>query len=115
MTSNMLDASRERLGLHSDAAELLPPPPYAGGRNGLLDRVVMGTTLVASEHKSKETISKGEIRDQVSRILESSMFVQSDRLGRFLRFTVEAKGTSSRPTSFLMAFLRPTASKMMVV
>jgi TolB-like protein len=29
------------------------------------------------------------IRDQLSRILESPLFIQSDRLGRFLRFTVE--------------------------
>lgn len=85
----MLDASREGLGLHSDEAGLLPPPPYAGVRNGLVDRVVMGKTLVASEPKNKNTISEGAIRDEVSRILESSMFVQSERLGRFLRFTVE--------------------------
>jgi hypothetical protein len=29
------------------------------------------------------------IRDQLSRTLESSLFIQSDKLGRFLRFTVE--------------------------
>jgi|HubBroStandDraft_6_1064221.scaffolds.fasta_scaffold330924_2 hypothetical protein len=29
------------------------------------------------------------IREELSRILESSIFVQSDRLGRFLRYTVE--------------------------
>jgi TolB-like protein/Tfp pilus assembly protein PilF len=42
--------------------------------------------LVANE---RESISEEAIRDELSRILESSMFVQSDRLGRFLRFTVE--------------------------
>ncbi|WP_051979051.1 response regulator [Edaphobacter aggregans] len=36
-----------------------------------------------------DTISEEAIRNELSRILESSMFVQSDRLGRFLRFTVE--------------------------
>src|SRR5579864_5236417 len=85
----MLDASREGLGFHSDEAGLLPPPPYAGVRNGLVDRVVTGKTLVASKAKNKDTISEEAIRDEVSRILESSMFVQSERLGRFLRFTVE--------------------------
>ena len=30
-----------------------------------------------------------EIRSQLSRILQSGLFAQSDRLGRFLRFTVE--------------------------
>ena len=48
----------------------------------------MAKSLVASEPK-KDTLSEEAIRDEVSRILESSMFVQSDRLGRFLRFTVE--------------------------
>jgi hypothetical protein len=65
----MLDANRERLCLHSDEAELLPPPPYAGVRHGLVDRVVTGKTLVASEAKNKDSISEEAIRDEVSRIL----------------------------------------------
>jgi TolB-like protein len=85
----MLAASREGLGFHSDETGLLPPPPYAGVRNGLVDRAVTGKTLVASEAKNKGSISEEAIRDEVSRILESSMFIQSERLGRFLRFTVE--------------------------
>jgi TolB-like protein len=85
----MLDASREGLGFHSDEAGLLPLLPYAGVRNGLVDRVVTGKTLAASEPKNKESIPEEAIRDEVSRILESSMFIQSERLGRFLRFTVE--------------------------
>jgi TolB-like protein len=85
----MLDASREGVGFHSAEAGLLPPPPYAGIRNGLVDRVITGNTLVASEAKTKDSISEEAIRDEVSRILESSMFIQSERLGRFLRFTVE--------------------------
>src|SRR6201993_4517089 len=48
-----------------------------------------GKSLVANESE-KDLISEEAIRDELSRILESSMFVQSDRLGRFLRFTVEA-------------------------
>ena len=85
----MLAASREGQGFHSDEAGLLPPPPYASVRNSLMDRVVVGKTLVASEAKNKDSISEEAIRDEVSRILESSMFIQSERLGRFLRFTVE--------------------------
>ena len=42
-----------------------------------------------SEPKNNDTISEEAIRDELARILESSMFAQSDRLGRFLRFTVE--------------------------
>ena len=34
-------------------------------------------------------ITREAIREELSRILESSIFVQSDRLGRFLRYTVE--------------------------
>src|SRR5579859_6849813 len=51
--------------------------------------VVMGNGLVVSEPQKENAISEEAIRDELSRILESSMFVQSDRLGRFLRFTVE--------------------------
>jgi TolB-like protein len=85
----MLDASREDLGFHSDEAGVLPPPPYAGVRNSLMDRVVVGKTLGASEPTNKYAIPEQEIRDQLSRILESPLFIQSERLGRFLRFTVE--------------------------
>jgi hypothetical protein len=38
---------------------------------------------------SEGEIAQEAIREEVSRILESPIFVQSDRLGRFLRFTVE--------------------------
>jgi hypothetical protein len=38
---------------------------------------------------SEEKISEEAIREELSRILESPMFIQSDRLSRFLRFTVE--------------------------
>ena len=38
---------------------------------------------------SKGEIAQEAIREELSRILESSIFVQSDRLGRFLRYTVE--------------------------
>ena len=62
---------------------------YSGARNGLADPDVIEKGFFASEPESNETISEDAIRDELSRILESSIFVQSDRLGRFLRFTVE--------------------------
>src|SRR6185295_17650464 len=83
--SRMFDASRvgPSFGRNSAEEALTPPSRYTGVRNGLVN-VAMATSLVASEPK-KDTLSEEAIRDEVSRILESSMFVQSDRLGRFLR------------------------------
>ena len=63
----------------------------------------MGSSLVASEPLNKGTISHEAIRDELARILESSIFVQSDRLGRFLRFTVEA--TLARKAEMLKEYL----------
>ncbi len=44
---------------------------------------------VISEPTSEGEIAQGAVREELSRILKSSIFVQSDRLGRFLRYTVE--------------------------
>jgi hypothetical protein len=44
---------------------------------------------IISEPASEGEIAQEAVREQLSRILESSIFVQSDRLGRFLRYTVE--------------------------
>jgi hypothetical protein len=49
----------------------------------------MKESLVVNESMSEENISEEAVREELSRILESSIFVQSDRLGRFLRYTVE--------------------------
>ena len=50
----------------------------------------MGENLIINRPTSEEQgISEQAIREELSRILESSMFTQSDRLSRFLRFTVE--------------------------
>src|ERR1700691_2966330 len=49
----------------------------------------MSLNLVMTEGKSDDKISEQAIREELSRVLQSSMFAQSDRLGRFLRFTVE--------------------------
>jgi hypothetical protein len=49
----------------------------------------MKENLVVSKPKGEDQLSEDSIREELSRILESSFFAQSDRLGRFLRFTVE--------------------------
>jgi TolB-like protein len=66
-----------------------PPVRYSGVRNGLANPDVIEKRPFANESESNETISEDAIRDELSRILESLIFIQSDRLGRFLRFTVE--------------------------
>jgi hypothetical protein len=55
----------------------------------LMNGVVMKESLVIDGAVDEERISEEVIREELSRILESSMFIQSDRLGRFLRFIVE--------------------------
>ena len=86
----MFDASREGrsvIGTEHVEEASTPPLRHSSVRNGLVN-VAMGKSLVASGGK-KDTLSEEAIRDELSRILESSMFVQSVRLSRFLRFTVE--------------------------
>jgi len=64
-----------------------PPTRHTVGR-GLVNRVMKSDFV--SQPRLDETISDPDIHDELSRILESSMFIQSERLGGFLRFTVEA-------------------------
>lgn len=49
----------------------------------------MSEYSVISEPTNEGEIAQEAIREELSRILESSIFVQSDRLGQFLRYTVE--------------------------
>ncbi|WP_157467714.1 hypothetical protein [Edaphobacter aggregans] len=85
----MLDADyRESRDSDGVTAVFRPPVRYSGVRNGLADPDVIEKGFFASEPESNETISEDAIRDELSRILESSIFVQSDRLGRFLQFTI---------------------------
>jgi TolB-like protein len=60
----------------------------SGSRSGLAipNATEKGPIARAVDDK---TISDEAIREELSRILESSMFVQSDRLSRFLQFTVK--------------------------
>src|SRR5579872_4790420 len=80
----MLGAS-EVLGRDSDPGGLRTTfgvPPGRAFRNGVMNGVGV--------RKSKGEISEEAIRAELPRILESSIFAQSRRLSRFLRFTVEA-------------------------
>ena len=89
----MFNTSRGGLGLHAGGVALRaafsPSSRHTGMRPALMNGVTVGRSPVASSTTSKETIPEQEIRDQLSRILESPLFIQSERLGRFLRFTVE--------------------------
>src|ERR1700761_1594530 len=67
----------------------IPRVRYSGLRNDPADPDVIEKSLFASRPERNETISEDAIHDELSRILESSIFVQSDRLSRFLRFTVK--------------------------
>src|SRR5277367_4247081 len=92
-TSTMFDTNRGERRFRSGGialrAAFSPSSWYTGIRPPLKNGVVMGRSSAASYTTSKDAIPEPAIRDQLSRILESSMFIQSDRLGRFLRFTVE--------------------------
>ena len=50
----------------------------------------MRENVVTSESTSAENISEEAIREALSCILESAIFIQSDRLSRFLRFTCDS-------------------------
>jgi TolB-like protein len=56
--------------------------------SGVGKDLVIEKGFFASVPESNETISETAIRDELARILESSIFVQSDRLARFLQFTI---------------------------
>jgi TolB-like protein/tetratricopeptide (TPR) repeat protein len=87
----MFDANAEELQppLGAEQAEqAFPPPSWQSSVLSGWAHVAKANSPVASEPR-KDDISEEAIRDELSRILESPLFVQSDRLGSFLRFTVE--------------------------
>src|ERR1700722_5896648 len=49
----------------------------------------MKQNLAIVEFPSSEEVPEEAIREQLSRIVESTVFAQSERLGRFLRFTIK--------------------------
>ena len=89
----MFHASRGGFRLHAGGVALRAgfsgSSRYTDIRPTLMNGVAMGRSSVANHNRSKHAIPEQAIRDQLSRILESPLFIQSERLGRFLRFTVE--------------------------
>jgi hypothetical protein len=57
----------------------------------------MNSNLASSEYGDEINVDQQAIREQLARVLESPIFARSDRLARFLRFTVDTalagKGT----------------------
>jgi hypothetical protein len=51
---------------------------------------VMNSSLAGTEPRDGEKIDQQAIREELVRVLKSPIFAQSERLARFLRFTVEA-------------------------
>jgi TolB-like protein len=87
--SKMLNIDNRQSG-DSDGVKVVlgPPVRHSGFRNDSVDPDVIEKGQSASQPDSNETFSEETILDELSRILESSMFVQSDRLCRFLQLTV---------------------------
>jgi TolB-like protein len=54
------------------------------------DKLKLSPQAPGEEENHEPDLSERAIREQLSRLLESSVFVNSHRLGRFLRFTVDA-------------------------
>jgi TolB-like protein/tetratricopeptide (TPR) repeat protein len=82
----------------ASAAHQFRPVPIGGAetltqnsraREAFTDAPDRGTSRTVSEPKHEADLSENAIRDELVRIMESSVFVQSERLVRFLRFTVE--------------------------
>lgn len=54
--------------------------------------------MTLSEDERRKEIPASAIREELSRILSSRVFVQSERLGRFLRFTIDSVLTNKSET-----------------
>jgi len=64
--------------------------PRVARNNGFEDLTAIQSAQFASLPNAPNTISVSAIHDELSRILSSSIFIQSERLGRFLQLTVGA-------------------------
>ena len=90
-------------------------PRLSEARNdGFEDMTAIRTGRFARPLKAADSITASEIQDELSRILRSSLFIQSDRLGRFLQFTVNATldGGGERLKEYLIGtevYDRPTS------
>jgi hypothetical protein len=66
---------------------LCDPPLGDGRENAGRDRCCLKSEKVRTVNDGP--LSEEAIREELKRLLESAIFAQSDRLGRFLGFTVE--------------------------
>lgn len=85
-------AMGERVGGHSAAAkvaELGESSTVPQLTNRLDEWGYMGKNRTTRQAKGEDNIPEDAIREELSSVLESPLFAQSDRLARFLRFTVE--------------------------
>jgi len=69
--------------------DVLSLTPHSRGSEAFAERSPRGTSRSVIEPNHRESISKSEIWKELARITESPVFVQSERLVQFLRFTVE--------------------------
>ena len=53
------------------------------------DTIAVEHRVVRADH-DLEAISEQDIRNELAKVLRSTIFINSNRLSRFLRFTVEA-------------------------
>src|SRR5580700_11760365 len=60
-----------------------------GGPSVETDKLKLSVQAPGEEENHEPDLSERAIREQLSRLLESSIFVNSHRLGRFLRFTLD--------------------------
>jgi TolB-like protein/tetratricopeptide (TPR) repeat protein len=65
------------------------PARHSGTREVFADAPTLGTNRTNLRPKYRDGISECAIRSELARIVGSPVFVQSERLGHFLRFTVE--------------------------
>jgi TolB-like protein len=65
------------------------PTQHSGTSEVFADAASRGTSRSEVGRKNRNGISEDAIRNELARIVGSPVFVQSERLGHFLRFTVE--------------------------
>lgn len=83
----MASAAHQFRPVPSESAETLTQHNRAS--EAFTDMLAHGTSRSVIEPEHRVSISENAIRNEMARIMESSIFVQSERLGQFLRFTVE--------------------------
>ena len=66
------------------------PRPSRPRSIGFENVTAIGADRFAGDPNPADSLTASAIQDELSKILRSSLFIQSDRLGRFLKFTVNA-------------------------